>query len=259
MKLDLINIGQEPNDGTGDPLRDGAIKVNSAIKYLQNTLKQFKIGEYLDEDKSPFYRVFKGVLYEFKGSLPYTVKKADIPDVSLLWERVVLIELDGKGKIKTKYLPDMSLDWVKTEGKRITNDLIVSIGDFDDVNGAKFIVDISKKEIVAKGAFLVEGNAIFNEYVTLNKRAELNIPLTDLFLGSTKALITKEYLHSWGYLTPKDKMVKVYNNWQNVTSETLNRDRGADKVGVILVNPSRNELYVRTTKTKWGKIKIDPI
>ncbi len=107
----------------------------------------------------------------------------------------------------------------------------------------------------------VTGYTEFKDYTSFGQRAELNISLTDLFIGSKKCLITKEYLEVWKFLTPKDIMVKVYNNWQNVSSQMLNSQRPieADKVGTILVNPSRNELYVRMSETKWGKVKVDPI
>lgn len=44
MAIQLINVGTIPNDGTGDNLRGGGIKINANLNELYNELQSFSLG-----------------------------------------------------------------------------------------------------------------------------------------------------------------------------------------------------------------------
>jgi len=46
MAADILNVGTAANDGTGDPLRDAMIKVNTAFKLLTGDERRMPISEY---------------------------------------------------------------------------------------------------------------------------------------------------------------------------------------------------------------------
>ncbi|WP_435263007.1 hypothetical protein [Tenacibaculum sp. nBUS_03] len=94
MFLEKIKIGQEPDDGTGDTLREGAKKINAAIDQVNNGLKPFKIGELLEDIGEPIYRIHKGNHYRYIGVLPNTIRLSDVPGVSNIWRKVFFTELD---------------------------------------------------------------------------------------------------------------------------------------------------------------------
>ncbi|CAL2106365.1 hypothetical protein T190115A13A_210019 [Tenacibaculum sp. 190524A02b] len=112
MSLDKINLGFEPNDGTGDTLRGAGQKINKAIEFLNGSLRQWKPEEYLDEDKAPFYRVYNGVLFIYVGFLPTTTKVGEAPDLSGNWEKIGFVGVDGEGKIKLSFLPQLPISQV---------------------------------------------------------------------------------------------------------------------------------------------------
>ncbi|CAL2055959.1 hypothetical protein [Tenacibaculum sp. 190524A05c] len=89
----------------------------------------------------------------------------------------------------------------------------------------------------------------------LSGRLFIDVPLSEIVSGHGKTAINKEYLESLGLQTNQDARVEVYDNFNNVTSATLNSDRPADPVGTILVNTnsSKQELYVRHSSTQWFK------
>ena len=62
MGIEKINLGQQPDDSTGDTLREGGRKVNALIDYvLSSGLKPFVAGSYCRLTKHLFTECIKGI------------------------------------------------------------------------------------------------------------------------------------------------------------------------------------------------------
>ncbi|CAL2095861.1 protein of unknown function [Tenacibaculum sp. 190524A02b] len=153
MSLDKINLGFEPNDGTGDTLRGAGQKINKAIEFLNGSLRQWKPEEYLDEDKAPFYRVYNGVLFIYVGFLPTTTKVGEAPDLSGNWEKIGFVGVDGEGKIKLSFLPQLPISQV--------DGLLSALGLYLKLSGG-----------TVTGDMIFEGESIFNGTVKFDDEVE---------------------------------------------------------------------------------------
>ena len=97
----------------------------------------------------------------------------------------------------------------------------------------------------------------------LTGRTEMAVNYHTVMFGNEKTLVHKEYLEKWSkgqFLKKEDYLgVQVIQYWSQVTSFSLNKNRPGAKVGTILVNEDRKELYVKMSDQEWHSVQTSKI
>jgi hypothetical protein len=62
--MQLVNVGAAPNDGTGDPLRNAFVKINSNLLELSYKVKVFDFAQGLRDDGVQSSMALAVILYE---------------------------------------------------------------------------------------------------------------------------------------------------------------------------------------------------
>ena len=325
MGIEKINLGQQPDDSTGDTIREGGRKVNALIDYvLSSGLKPFVAGELLSSDKAPFHRVYQGNLYRYVGAVPNTLKASDIPGDSVVWvkvsdwyaekkvleahqnnssihvtqqqkedwgERYSLIPISGTKKFQllkgeqviseidmTPYFEQIIASilsdkealqaHINDQGVHFTaqekQDLESRLEGKVSYLKAENLTD-EQKRVAQYNMGLLNHKHPYLELLggVLTGRTEMAVNYHTVMFGNEKTLVHKEYLEKWSkgqFLKKEDYLgVQVIQYWNQVTSFSLNRNRPGAKVGTILVNETKKELYVKMSDQEWHSVQTSKI
>lgn len=230
MSLEKIKIGQEPDDGTGDTLREGAKKINAAIDQVNNGLKPFKIGELLEDIGEPIYRIHKGNHYRYIGGLPNTIQLSDVPGVSNVWRKVFFAEVGTDTDISSFYKED---SWSPTISKGVTAGLILG----------------QKNASYTRIGNVVHYFIILTGVKTPVAGGEINITLPSslpVLQGFGSVTINKIIVGSGGVNTPSDVILEgVYSTGDKVYI----RDRYGRNNNIVFETPGTSLQISGTYKT----------
>lgn len=179
-EYEKIDIGGFDDDPAADDIRVGFSKVNDLVEGFNSSFVLWKSGEYFDEDKGPFFRVYKGVLYCYISDLPTTTVVGDFPNSSSRWSKMGFVGVSSNGKIKESFIPQLPISRITSLQASLDAKLSVKSNLFENSN------------------VLVFGNVLGNTY---NKSRPNN---GDFLLSKTDEVINgKVVVYSVGNSVPK--------------------------------------------------------